>query len=105
MNDAIKAGFSQGNQVAGVEQIAGPDSKLLVYPNPARGHINISWANDDKIYELAIIAADGREVEVLKQQIIAIEDVQISTLDWAAGVYTIIAKGQNGSVRQMILKQ
>lgn len=103
LNDAIKAGFSQGNQVTGIENPGAPDAKLLVYPNPANDHINISWTKDQNIYEISILSADGRVV--LTEQVSASEGMQISTADWIAGVYTIMAKGQNGSMQQIVMKQ
>jgi hypothetical protein len=102
LKDAVKAGFVSGTNVTGVAKLNTPGTQLTVYPNPAKEFVNINWANNLG-YEIVVVAVDGREL--YKQNVNSIDGIQISTAHWSSGVYYIIANGNYGSVRQIVVKQ
>ena len=72
------------------EDVIGLNSKVLVYPNPAKSYVNISLGNiaNIKPVTIKIVALDGRILSEQKVNVLS-SSATINTNNLAAGKYFI----------------
>ena len=104
----ILSGKNQGNQysfevpitiriIEGYTSVENFDLlSTSLYPNPNNGHFNLNFA-EHGTYRISIVNIAG---QVLKQEIVAGQDVQTDISDYPNGVYLIIV--ENGNYRKTI---
>lgn len=77
------------------------DNHLAIYPNPAANYLDYSYSNGS-VKELKILAADGKVVWSKKSGD-SLGKIDLSLIE--AGVYFVEIIGENGSAKEMFIKQ
>lgn len=74
-----------------------------VYPNPAKDYFTISMPDNlNTNYEISIISASGSEMYRSSSQI---KSLNISTQNWANGIYSVMISNGNGFLTKTVIIQ
>ena len=89
MNEAIANGFVAGNNISVAEMLAGPDSRVSIYPNPTSvGFVNLK-INTTADVTIKVVNINGAEIFAQHYDNQNAQAIKLTTQDWADGVYVI----------------
>jgi len=94
--------FGYGSGATGIDEME--SAGVNIFPNPALDRVFLQFSNVSDNYKVKIVDALGRTVytnsNIGKQQ-----QVEISTSQWAAGMYTVILDTDRNTYTSRIIKQ
>jgi len=93
--------FAPGNET-GLTVVENEEGKIVMYPNPTNSILNVFIENSDNYNYFTIVDMQGN---LIYKQNIYQSNNEVTTLDFATGVYFVQIYSQNNVVTQKIIKQ
>jgi hypothetical protein len=95
--DAIKKAYKEGTAVLASQILDGPDTKMVLQPNPSNNQFEIQFMGvDTKAGSVEVVDMQGK---VVFSSLLGENKLTVPSTDWTQGIY-LVRLTENGRVYQ-----
>lgn len=101
--EILNSGITELTQLVDIENADLSDNKLLVYPNPAKELVHISWSDFSVAHQLEVLDVSGKVLFSLNKSTLAGQSIHIPTQHIGKGIFLIVVNTDKGQLVEKLV--